>query len=380
MNIARLLRHLYNTDLKQDYIKTIEGQNDIEMSDIKSKEIIPTIEEFEHSRIETNKKLNDNIDVFDIMSDRASSRDTMVLPPNSYFDVTRMNMHGQTPLFIAVCNQSTDMFDFLLECQSDITQKELQHGESVRDCVFRYCQITEEYNSPLSLLSDDTDSIVQIYKRNEANIMIQTLTRGVDSKAAKIGKVLLHMRNDLIFVRQAAKFIIKTLLGEDGPQRLLQVIVFSWYLILSILLIFGMGFSKLTLFNAILALVAILTFIWVNIAPQGKQRKFNLMMDLQNPRHLISSVVKKLERKEFESLERDTSELNLHCYECLLVKTPHMHHCKRCDACIEYRHKHSKFIGKCIGRDNSIAYFYFMLTNVLLNGLLCYSLGQYALV
>ena len=31
------------------------------------------------------------------------------------------------------------MFDFLLECQSDITQKELQHGESVRDCVFRYC-------------------------------------------------------------------------------------------------------------------------------------------------------------------------------------------------------------------------------------------------
>ena len=160
MNIARLLRHLYNTDLKQDYIKTIEGQNDIEMSDIKSKEIIPTIEEFEHSRIETNKKLNDNIDVFDIMSDRASSRDTMVLPPNSYFDVTRMNMHGQTPLFIAVCNQSTDMFEFLLECQSDITQKELQHGESVRDCVFRYCQITEEYNSPLSLLSDDTDSIV----------------------------------------------------------------------------------------------------------------------------------------------------------------------------------------------------------------------------
>ena len=45
------------------------------------------------SRIDTNKKLNDQIEAYDIMSDR-SSRDTMVLPPNSYFDVTRLNMHG----------------------------------------------------------------------------------------------------------------------------------------------------------------------------------------------------------------------------------------------------------------------------------------------
>ena len=59
MNIARLLRHLYKTDLKQDYLKTIQGQNDIEMSEIQSKEVIPTIDEFEMSRIETNKKLND---------------------------------------------------------------------------------------------------------------------------------------------------------------------------------------------------------------------------------------------------------------------------------------------------------------------------------
>ena len=158
------------------------------------------------------------------------------------------------------------------------------------------------------------------------------------------------------------------------------MVVFAWYAVLSVLLIAGMGFSKLTLVNAILTLLAVLTFIWVNIAPQSRQRKFNLMMDLQNPRHLISSVVKKLERKEYESLERDTSELNLHCYECLRVKSPHMHHCKRCDACIEYRHKHSKFIGKCIGRDNSIAYFYFIFTSVLLNGMLCYCLGQCALI
>ena len=97
------------------------------------------------------------------MSDRGSTKDSLVLPPNSYFDVTRLNMHGQTPMFVAVANQSTDMFEFLLENNSDITQKELSHGESVRDCVFRYCQITEELNSPLSLISDYATSIVQMY-------------------------------------------------------------------------------------------------------------------------------------------------------------------------------------------------------------------------
>jgi len=34
INIARLLRHLYKTDLNQDYLKTIQGQNDIEMLEI----------------------------------------------------------------------------------------------------------------------------------------------------------------------------------------------------------------------------------------------------------------------------------------------------------------------------------------------------------
>jgi len=34
-------------------------------------------------------------------------------------------MHGQTPMFVAIANQSTEMFEFLLENNSDITQKEL---------------------------------------------------------------------------------------------------------------------------------------------------------------------------------------------------------------------------------------------------------------
>ena len=157
------------------------------------------------------------------------------------------------------------------------------------------------------------------------------------------------MRNDVIFFRQALKFVTIMLLGQDGPQRLKQLTVFAWYLMLTMSMFISVGVTKVTITNAILTLLTILTFIWVSFTADSRVRKFNLMMDLQNPKHLINSVVKKLERKDFESLERDAFDLNLHCYECLIVKSQHMHHCKRCNACIEYRHKHSSFIGKCIG-------------------------------
>ena len=46
-----------------------------------------------------------------------------------------------------------------------------------------------------------------------------------------------------------------------------------------------------------------------------------------------------------------------------------MFHCKECDSCIDYHHKHSNFLGKCIGRDNAIAYFWFLFINTILNAM-----------
>ena len=169
---------------------------------------------------------------------------------------------------------------------------------------------------------------------------------------------------------------MKELLGDDGPQRLKQLLVLTWYIILSVMMLINEEMRKMSVVTTALILLSFLTFIWVSKAPDSRARKFNLMMDLQNPKHLINSVVKKLEQKDFESLERDAFDLNLHCYECLIVKSPHMYHCKRCDVCIEYRHKHSSFVGKCIGRDNSIAYFWFLVVSVLLNTLLTHCIAN----
>jgi len=57
----------------------------------------------------------------------------------SYFDVNAQNISGQTPIFSAILNQNSEMFDLLIASKSDITKKELLNNESVRDSVFRYC-------------------------------------------------------------------------------------------------------------------------------------------------------------------------------------------------------------------------------------------------
>lgn len=70
----------------------------------------------------------------------------------------------------------------------------------------------------------------------------------------------------------------------------------------------------------------------------------------------------------------DTCEGNLHCYECLIVKQRHMFHCRKCNSCIGFHHKHSEFLGKCIGGNNAIAYWWFLFSNTVLNSMVFYCL------
>ena len=97
-------------------------------------------------------------------------------------------------------------------------------------------------------------------------------------------------------------------------------------------------------------------------------------MDMKKENHLISNILKQIEKRDFGQLNYDAYEANLHCYDCLIVKSsPQTYHCRECNICIDYHHKHSAFFGKCIGRDNVIAYFWFLFTNVILNSLFVYS-------
>ena len=60
-------------------------------------------------------------------------------------------MLGQTPIYKAIMNRNSEMFNLLLESKSDITKKELMNNESVRDSVFRYCSEENEASDFLSM-------------------------------------------------------------------------------------------------------------------------------------------------------------------------------------------------------------------------------------
>ena len=58
----------------------------------------------------------------------------------------------------------------------------------------------------------------------------------------------------------------------------------------------------------------------------------------------------------------------------MIVRKPHMRHCDECNHCVEFYQLYSPFLGKAIGLNNSIAYWFFVLFGTLLNGLLALSL------
>ena len=135
------------------------------------------------------------------------------------------------------------------------------------------------------------------------------------------------------------------------------------------------GVSKLTISVSLIFLLNAFSFIWIGFfSSDTKSLKLNVMMDMKNPSHLVTNILKLIDERKFEKLEHDAYDENMHCYECLIVKTPFMYHCRQCDSCIDFHHKHSEFLGKCIGRDNAIAYFWFLFTNTCLNVALIYCL------
>lgn len=56
-------------------------------------------------------------------------------------------------------------------------------------------------------------------------------------------------------------------------------------------------------------------------------------------------------------LERIEELSDRFCFDCLVIRSKHADHCKKCGVCVNFRHKHSKLMGKCIGAENAQSYY-----------------------
>ena len=159
--------------------------------------------------------------------------------------------------------------------------------------------------------------------------------------------------------------------GKDGPIRIKQALYLSFYTLILLVLWIMNADIKSSIILSLVYIANLCTFAWIGYCSYDtKSLKLNVMMDLKTPNHLITSILRRIEKREFEQLAYEAYEAELHCYESLTVKTPSMYYCNESDSCIDGHHKYSYFFGKAIGRDNAIAYFWFLMANTILNFLI----------
>ena len=97
VNIAILLKHIYKSELQSDYINEMSStnQSSIDMKTLDSSRVgiykaNQTFEQYQNERVELNKTLNDTLDEDAITND--------IEKMSCYFDLTRRNKDGHTPL------------------------------------------------------------------------------------------------------------------------------------------------------------------------------------------------------------------------------------------------------------------------------------------
>ena len=173
----------------------------------------------------------------------------------------------------------------------------------------------------MEFLAPKTQSIMSTYQCHEAELMIDTLTKDCRSKREKVIVIIKNFRNNRIFAEKAFKFFTIEFLGSEGPIRLKQGAFLIGYLILLAMIWIMNGFARQSIVISLWFVMSLFSFSWVGLSEWNSSvTKLNVMMDLKNPKHLITSILKQIEAREFEQLEQDSYESNLHCYECLIVK------------------------------------------------------------
>ncbi len=119
------------------------------------------------------------------------------------------------------------------------------------------------------------------------------------------------------------------------------------------------GFSLLTLIG-----VAILMPLWpsltlvlriIYILVFGFTLLMYLLIFLSNP----GIIPQKLNGEAVEDVE---AKSNYSCTKCMSLRTQKAYHCEDCDVCIEEWDHHCVWVGKCIGRQNLIAFYVFIAT------------------
>ena len=139
----------------------------------------------------------------------------------------------------------------------------------------------------MEFLAPKQQSIMDNYKSYEAELLISSLTKDLQSPKEKLIKIISNFRSELIFAQTVFKFIIKEYLGQNGPIRIKQAsYILGEFLLLAIIWIQN-GFadkesSTWSIGIALWFLLSILTFFYGFVINENGVHFYKVILSFQH--------------------------------------------------------------------------------------------------
>jgi hypothetical protein len=201
------------------------------------------------------------------------------------------------------------------------------------------------------------------YARNDSNLMLNTYIKYEDKMVIeKIFEPLYNgfkwerfTHNVRAFFRLTSARFIKQFfkIGYSILFKLYHAqIIFGFFTILYLLhWVLFQGSSSHIIYSFTVhfgMLILITSLIFFEKNDIGRVEKMQLSRDLE-----VNVVGQLLYLMNEHQLERIDELNDRFCFDCLVIRSKHADHCKKCGVCVNFRHKHSKLMGRCIGAENA---------------------------
>lgn len=104
---------------------------------------------------------------------------------------------------------------------------------------------------------------------------------------------------------------------------------------------------------------------------------FMLLTSITNPGYLKMNTDNEESRSLISEEEREKQKAGVVCRDCCSRRTLRTVHCSRCYRCVIRYDHHSFLLNTCIGYDNQVYYFFFLIFSLLESYLYCFGIVRY---
>ena len=252
-------------------------------------------------------------------------------------DVNKRDKLGMTPIFRAAFNGSLNSLNYLLENGTDLSIKN-QNNQTVTD----FCRSYGRGDDIILKRLDEEHREREIKQYGVGGYLSRGQYKFKDKCRIYLHHIDKHYKSTL-----GRTILIAALFWQLWTLWLLNASESSN----------GLGILEVVAIGSIFITLLLLISLIVKKNP-GYLPK----LKLEDPSNVITDILERVRNMEYRQGRM--------CLSCLQRHYKGDEHCSKCDRCVSGFQLHSKWLGVCLGQQNVSIYFFWMLSSVLLHGVL----------